>query len=629
MNEYQYQSLASGGEDGVNIRLVVLPPGPATEEITCSVIHAPLDESPKFEALSYTWGDPNDKESILCDGKILPIPRTVIPFLQQIRAKGDERTFWIDSICINQHDELEKASQVQKMREIFERAVRTFIWLGPATEDSNLGLDFAVRLSRLSANVDKQTMIDRMKQFFAFDLRNPLNRQWYALFRILDRPWFNRVWVIQELVVSNENWLMCGDRTIRWETYTRAVFYIFIYKLWLFEFLIGVNIGKMVDLIFSRLQYQNKRQEKHYYIMLRHRRNLARNPLDTCFAFYGMTCRRDLEDDRIRPKYPERKKYMSDEEYEVVVNRATQDLFIHLATATLLKENCLDILSVPRLPSCGNEITLPSWVPNWSASEPICFSLMQFEQMNIAPDKPEETPAYRYFQATTNSKCPDLIIVDNKLRVSGYVIDSIEELGETWRLAQPSNIYSLHDQAEVLQFNQNLIYDAMRVFQTPPKGSSKPKYSYRDIVHHICVGGFYPDSEASTRAACLQWEKRQRVLRVFYRLGLHKFIWTYVIFTVIERVLVFFGYRNPEMPFRAQTSALLFRKAMRTADGKLGLAPGLAEKGDKIMLLKGGRLPFILREREKGWELIGDTYVYGAMKGELWDEKNCEQIWIQ
>jgi hypothetical protein len=65
----------------------------------------------------------------------------------------------------------------------------------------------------------------------------------------------------------------------------------------------------------------------------------------------------------------------------------------------------------------------------------------------------------------------------------------------------------------------------------------------------------------------------------------------------------------------------------RSERGYVALVPGKARLGDVIVLLEGGIVPFILRPREDSrWELIGEAYVHGIMRGEAWDEKGCEEI---
>lgn len=46
------------------------------------------------------------------------------------------------------------------------------------------------------------------------------------------------------------------------------------------------------------------------------------------------------------------------------------------------------------------------------------------------------------------------------------------------------------------------------------------------------------------------------------------------------------------------------------------------------MLVKGSRVPLVLRKRDTDWELIGHAYVPGLMKGEQWNEEKCERIII-
>lgn len=83
------------------------------------------------------------------------------------------------------------------------------------------------------------------------------------------------------------------------------------------------------------------------------------------------------------------------------------------------------------------------------------------------------------------------------------------------------------------------------------------------------------------------------------------------------------GIANPEMGFRTLTGNVTNRRIARTMNGYAGLVPRIAQEGDYVVLLKGGKLPFILRPRGKEWELIGDAYVHGMARGELWNQEKC------
>ncbi|KAF7509917.1 hypothetical protein GJ744_007231 [Endocarpon pusillum] len=62
--------------------------------------------------------------------------------------------------------------------------------------------------------------------------------------------------------------------------------------------------------------------------------------------------------------------------------------------------------------------------------------------------------------------------------------------------------------------------------------------------------------------------------------------------------------------------SLLYRKFCSTRNGSIGWLPRGAQVGDVICVLYGGKVPFVLRPRDGGYEFVGDAYVYGMMDGE-------------
>ena len=70
------------------------------------------------------------------------------------------------------------------------------------------------------------------------------------------------------------------------------------------------------------------------------------------------------------------------------------------------------------------------------------------------------------------------------------------------------------------------------------------------------------------------------------------------------------------------------RRMARTKAGRLALVPAASRLGDSITVCKGGRVPLIFRRRGAYFELIGESYVHGVMKGEVFTEENCEAIWV-
>jgi hypothetical protein len=105
---------------------------------------------PPFRAISYTWGLPSYKESIDLEGKQTLVLDSLSPFLHIAFKERPDEWWWIDSICIDQKNNHEKACQIPLMGRIFHIAERVDVWLGEKSADSDtamaflefLGLDF-------------------------------------------------------------------------------------------------------------------------------------------------------------------------------------------------------------------------------------------------------------------------------------------------------------------------------------------------------------------------------------------------------------------------------------------------------------------------------------------------------
>lgn len=102
------------------IRLIHLQPrlSPKSDEIICSLHLADLDdESCKYEALSYEWGDSNKAPLFIeLDGRKRAIRENLWWALWNLRYENDRkesRVLWIDALCIDQDNEIEKSQQVR------------------------------------------------------------------------------------------------------------------------------------------------------------------------------------------------------------------------------------------------------------------------------------------------------------------------------------------------------------------------------------------------------------------------------------------------------------------------------------------------------------------------------------
>jgi hypothetical protein len=181
-NKYRYSPLPRPG----SIRLLrLMAHTDENTRIECRLFDYPLQELGEgthlYEALSYVWGDPNNLRSISIDKHDLPITINLHAALLCLRDRFIDRTIWVDAICINQGDVIEKGMQVRYMAEIYSKASRVIVWLGEAENDS----DRALEEIRLAAD-----------EMSTESLVNKLNKQ--AILKLLQRSWFKRIWVREQ-----------------------------------------------------------------------------------------------------------------------------------------------------------------------------------------------------------------------------------------------------------------------------------------------------------------------------------------------------------------------------------------------------------------------------------------------
>ena len=81
-----------------------------------------------------------------------------------------------------------------------------------------------------------------------------------------------------------------------------------------------------------------------------------------------------------------------------------------------------------------------------------------------------------------------------------------------------------------------------------------------------------------------------------------------------------------------------YRNFATTRGGFIGFVPDVAEPGDCIVILPGGKVPYVLRrcfdvdtESSSTWgvpryKFLGDAYIHGVMHGEAYDESKLERI---
>ena len=239
--QYQYEPLCEPRA----FRLVTLHSGSHRALLKCSVKNYTLDDSPEFQALSYTWGSPYPDEDGDSDGEkrsrglelptrscnldcsegYLLVMSNLLDALYQLRDNDSDLQLWIDAICINQSDVRERTSQVTLMGDIYHAAEAVIVWLGPEDEDAKCAVDlqgrFAPAIRRL---FDQDRVEDLIGYSFnaiefceEFGIRQTSLEEWECYANFHRRTWFGRTWIIQEITLAKQIHVACGALRPNWK----------------------------------------------------------------------------------------------------------------------------------------------------------------------------------------------------------------------------------------------------------------------------------------------------------------------------------------------------------------------------------------------------------------------------
>ncbi|OAL57372.1 HET-domain-containing protein [Pyrenochaeta sp. DS3sAY3a] len=288
-DRYEYAPLKSQ-----TIRLFRLEPGRENDPIRGRLFLHHVYSPTEYEALSYVWGDPKLTSNIFVRDSVLPITRNLEAALRSLRLEEGSRLLWIDAICINQDDIAERTHQVQMMARIYNFARNVVVWLGPAGVHSEIGV--------------------KTLQWFFSPMELRYNPPWESeppflvaagLRDILERPWFRRMWVVQEAALSQRATLTCGPHTLSWtngvlstQNFMNMIKFAVISPQWLRARLQDIDMDPLLQLLDLQVgQMLDKRRHgsslrgpqnlvDHAYTM---RDKLCADPRDKIFALVGLS----------------------------------------------------------------------------------------------------------------------------------------------------------------------------------------------------------------------------------------------------------------------------------------------------------------------------------------------------
>lgn len=397
MARYTYSDLRNPR----SIRLVRIlgshGPGIKIEILTTDL--ADDNNKPEYTALSYTWGDPEDKIDIFVgsDRKALGITRNLAGALQAISHQDTNRVFWIDAICINQGDLTERSHQVGLMTDIYNDASLVLVWLGPGSNECSRTME---KIQSFAREID----IDWSK--FKISSKTSLTWQKIAsqllaqpsfvdeLSGLLSLSWFERLWIWQEIRIGGKQAIIqCGDASMPWTDFHNAIFTLrrsshpSLSREMMRRMAVVVQMKDMSssNAMVALTAWTRKAQ--------------CGDQRDRVFAVKGMIGEAEAA------------------AIEVDYSKTVEAVYLDVAIQFITKLKSLDLLTC-----CRFEIkreTLPSWVPNWSKENGRKFAQI------LNPD------------ATGRSACEATVLDDGSLMLNGKHCCSIQNVTRLWNINSP------------------------------------------------------------------------------------------------------------------------------------------------------------------------------------------------
>jgi hypothetical protein len=174
--------------------------------LACELHTFSVHECPPYTALSYTWGSSERLAPILLGGQQFLVRENLWSFLDTMRLLGRWRLFWIDAICIDQSSNRERSHQVAMMRQIYAQAALVVVWLGGVADSSDLAVEYI-------ANGAQGILLPGAPRNECVQIKENLIS---ALRKLLERPYWSRIWTVQELMVAKDTIFFCGQKSFTW-----------------------------------------------------------------------------------------------------------------------------------------------------------------------------------------------------------------------------------------------------------------------------------------------------------------------------------------------------------------------------------------------------------------------------
>ncbi|ETN38995.1 uncharacterized protein HMPREF1541_07037 [Cyphellophora europaea CBS 101466] len=231
---YIYEPLDSNKHE---IRLITLLPRLTKEGlIQCKLQHVTFlgksELEVKYFALSYMWGDNQSPGTILINGKKQNVQPNLHNFLQTYRRCYKKRKvlltpLWIDALCIDQRNVLERNHQVGIMQDIYRSAHEVVVWLGQGNKQIErlCSAPNAFRLFFKNCGVNRLPEPCWNIIWAVFALLRGEHDFHSAARDFLELPYWTRAWVVPENMLSRRRSFWYGANRVSTATMQRILYY--------------------------------------------------------------------------------------------------------------------------------------------------------------------------------------------------------------------------------------------------------------------------------------------------------------------------------------------------------------------------------------------------------------------
>ncbi len=634
------------------IRLLRLEAGSGTDGIACRFEEdnqfqgVQLGKQAKYEALSYRWGNKDEREWITCNNKQFSITRDLAVSLHFLRRPDRSRILWVDQICINQENPAEKQSQVGLMSSVYLEAQQVVVWLGNETASTPLAFSFLHILAGAGHDYPEHGDQHRLNASERNLLRMPAQdpEKMKAFTEVLSYEWFARMWIIQEIVCGQSIVVRCGHSEMRWDRFIDGITYGQNHQIWKRSAVIEKNLNCCANLVmvlsaqsaYSRAGVDAPQRFQLDLLGMLDicRPSIAGDYRDKIYGLYGMCLlpgmRRlaaDFDAIGIEPDYCTKWDVL-DPDYRMEVS----DLYQRVVFGLIRWKGALDILSMPRFDTETRMETLPTWVADLRFDEG--HSLMN-PLINL-----QENPR-TYFNAAWYSEAY-AELNDKILTLSGYEYDIVADTASFEALEEDIGP-KIQRQAEWNTFQRRGRHSP-RYWLPPEK-----KEGRLDVYWQTLICCDHPEFDEGIRIerrlfrqhfdayhrlfpltkACLLLAASCGVLTDILFGSSSLPFWTCLLLDrfLVEPLQRWWYHGIPER-FTAYRKG--GRRLARTKKGLLALVPASTMPGDSIGIFQGGKTPLIYRPHPSKdgnlHEYVGDAYIHGIMRGEAYDATICRKI---